>query len=120
MAESADFGERARQAYRLRRWADAFELLGAADRESALRPDDLELWVTAAYLTGRDDAGDDLSARACRECAGADPARAARHATRLAILLLLRGEAARSTPGSGLGLSLVLAVAQLHGGTFRL
>ncbi|MHA6618232.1 LuxR C-terminal-related transcriptional regulator [Pseudonocardia sp. DLS-67] len=96
MAESADFGERARQAYRLRRWAEAFELLGAADRESALRPDDLELWVTAAYLTGRDGAGDDLSARACRECAGTDPARAARHATRLAILLLLRGEAARS------------------------
>lgn len=31
-----------------------------------------------------------------------------------------RGEAARNTPGSGLGLSLVLAVAQLHGGTFGL
>jgi signal transduction histidine kinase len=31
-----------------------------------------------------------------------------------------RGESARSTPGSGLGLSLVLAVAQLHGGEFRL
>lgn len=31
-----------------------------------------------------------------------------------------RGETARSTPGSGLGLSLVLAVAQLHGGTLRL
>jgi signal transduction histidine kinase len=31
-----------------------------------------------------------------------------------------RGEAARSTPGSGLGLSLVLAVAQLHGGLLRL
>jgi signal transduction histidine kinase len=31
-----------------------------------------------------------------------------------------RGESARSTPGSGLGLSLVLAVAQLHGGTLRL
>ena len=31
-----------------------------------------------------------------------------------------RGEAARSTPGSGLGLALVLAVAQLHGGTLRL
>ena len=31
-----------------------------------------------------------------------------------------RGEAARSTPGSGLGLSLVLAVAYLHGGEFRL
>lgn len=31
-----------------------------------------------------------------------------------------RGETARNTPGSGLGLSLVLAVAQLHGGEFRL
>ena len=31
-----------------------------------------------------------------------------------------RGECARSTPGSGLGLSLVLAVAHLHGGTLRL
>jgi DNA-binding CsgD family transcriptional regulator len=96
VAGSADLRERARGAYRLREWADAFALLTAADQESPLPPDDLELWVTAAYLTGRDDTGDDLSARACRECAGADPARAARHATRLAILLLLRGEAARS------------------------
>ncbi|HUB13511.1 MAG TPA: HAMP domain-containing sensor histidine kinase [Acetobacteraceae bacterium] len=31
-----------------------------------------------------------------------------------------RGEAARSTPGSGLGLALVQAVAQLHQGTLRL
>ena len=31
-----------------------------------------------------------------------------------------RAEAARSTPGSGLGLSLVLAIAQLHGGALRL
>jgi signal transduction histidine kinase len=31
-----------------------------------------------------------------------------------------RGEAARSTPGSGLGLSLVLAVARLHNGELRL
>jgi signal transduction histidine kinase len=31
-----------------------------------------------------------------------------------------RGEAARNTPGSGLGLSLVLAVAYLHGGEFHL
>lgn len=31
-----------------------------------------------------------------------------------------RGESARSTPGAGLGLSLVQAVAQLHGGALRL
>ncbi len=31
-----------------------------------------------------------------------------------------RAEASRTTPGSGLGLSLVRAVAQLHGGTVGL
>jgi DNA-binding CsgD family transcriptional regulator len=96
VAESADLTERGRCAYRLREWASAYALLAAADRESPLEADDLELWVTAAYLTGHDDVGDDLSARACREYADGDPARAARHALRLAILLLLRGEAARS------------------------
>jgi DNA-binding CsgD family transcriptional regulator/tetratricopeptide (TPR) repeat protein len=94
--DGADLLERGRSAYRQREWANACALLSAADRESPLAPDDLELWVTASYLTGRDDTGDDLSARAYRECAGDDPARAARHAVRLGILLLLRGEAARS------------------------
>jgi hypothetical protein len=37
-----------------------------------------------------------------------------------AIERFFRGESARSTPGSGLGLSLVQAVAVLHGGTLRL
>ncbi len=37
-----------------------------------------------------------------------------------AIERFYRGEAARHTPGSGLGLTLVSAVAHLHGGTLRL
>jgi signal transduction histidine kinase len=37
-----------------------------------------------------------------------------------AVERFYRGEAARNTPGSGLGLTLVGAVAQLHGGTLRL
>ena len=37
-----------------------------------------------------------------------------------AIERFYRGDAARGTPGSGLGLALVQAVAQLHGGTLRL
>lgn len=37
-----------------------------------------------------------------------------------AVERFYRGEAARNTPGSGLGLTLVGAVAQLHGGSLRL
>ncbi len=37
-----------------------------------------------------------------------------------AVERFFRGEQARSTPGSGLGLALVQAVAQLHGGSLRL
>ena len=44
------------------------------------------------------------------------PAEERAHATER----FFRGETARSTPGSGLGLALVQAVAQLHGGDIRL
>jgi len=89
--------ERGRTAYRQRAWAEAYTLLSAADREAPLEPADLDLLVNAAYLVGRDGAGDDLSARAYREWADRDdPARAARCAFWLGLQLLLRGEEARS------------------------
>ena len=96
MDESTDLRGRGRSAYRRREWANAFELLSAADRESPLDPDDRELLVTTAYLVGRDDVGDDLSARAYRELVRNEPSRAARYAFWLGIHLLLRGEPVRS------------------------
>jgi DNA-binding CsgD family transcriptional regulator len=92
----ADLRERGRSAYRQREWTSAYELLSAADRESPLDPDDLDLLVTTAYLVGRDDVGDDLSARAYRELVRDEPTRAARHAFWLGLHLLLRGEPVRS------------------------
>jgi DNA-binding CsgD family transcriptional regulator len=94
--DGAGLRERGRSAYRQREWASAYELLSAADRESPLDPDDLELLLTTAYLVGRDDVGDDLSARAYRELLRAEPTRAARHAFWLGLHLLLRGESVRS------------------------
>ncbi len=41
-----------REAFDARRWRDACEQLTAADRETALTPDDLERLGTAAYLCG--------------------------------------------------------------------
>jgi len=46
--------ERGRRTYDRRAWKDAHELLGLADRESALRPADLERLATAAFLIGRE------------------------------------------------------------------
>jgi DNA-binding NarL/FixJ family response regulator len=88
--------ERGRESFALRAWTDAFNLLSEADRESRLEPADLELLVTAAYLSGRQEIGDDLSARGYRELvARGEAARAARCAFWLAFQLLLRGEVAR-------------------------
>jgi DNA-binding CsgD family transcriptional regulator len=92
----ADTLDAARDAYRRQAWSAAHAGLSAADRESALEPADLELLLTAAYLTGRDDEGAALSARAYRDWLDrGEPARAARVAFWLAFHLLLRGESAR-------------------------
>ena len=88
---------RAREAYRQRAWTDAYEMLFAADELSPVEPADLELLITAAYLLGRDEVGDDLSARGYRDLVDrGDATTAARCAVWLGIHLLLRGEVARS------------------------
>src|SRR5262245_5065189 len=90
--------DRGRAAFGQRAWADAFATLTAADDGKSLPPDDLDLLARSAYLIGKDDAGDDLAARAYRQWVDADaPDQAARCAVWLAIQLLLRGEMATSS-----------------------
>lgn len=47
--------ERARDAYGVRAWADAYALLRIADESEPLAPPDLALLATAAYMLGRDE-----------------------------------------------------------------
>lgn len=85
--------DRGRDAFRRRAWGEAHAELTAADRESALGPDDLERLAVAAYLVGRDD--DPIWARAHHEFARrGETARAARGAFWLGFGLLDRGELA--------------------------
>jgi DNA-binding NarL/FixJ family response regulator len=87
--------ERGRDSFRRQAWGDAFTQLSAADRETPLGLDDLELLAAAAYLAGDDAASTDAWVRAHQECVRAgDPARAVRCAFWLVIGLVLRGEAA--------------------------
>ena len=93
---TADTLDRGRASLERRAWADAFDKLSAADRETPLAPEDLELLAKAAYLVGRDADRDEVLARAHREwlrLGGAE--RAARCAFWLAFGLLNRGELAR-------------------------
>ena len=93
---TADTLDRGRESFERRAWADAFVTLSAADRETPLAPEDLELLATAAYLVGRDADREEVLARAHQEwlrLGGAE--RAARCAFWLAYGLLTRGELAR-------------------------
>lgn len=91
--------QRGRDAFARRAWRDAYRHLAAADEATPLEPEDVELLATAASLIGRDDAADELWARAHQAFLDADePADAVRCAFWLASGLMQRGEHAR---GSG-------------------
>jgi DNA-binding CsgD family transcriptional regulator len=93
---AADALDRGRESFGRRAWADACAQLSAADRESPLEAEDLERLATAAYLIGRDDAGDDAGTRAHHEfLRRGSVERAVRCAFWLAYSLLNRGEVAR-------------------------
>jgi DNA-binding NarL/FixJ family response regulator len=94
---TADTLDRGRESFGRRAWADAFDKLSAADRETPLALADLELLAAAAYLVGRDADCDEVLARAHQEwlrLGGVE--RAARCAFWLAFGLLNRGELARA------------------------
>jgi DNA-binding NarL/FixJ family response regulator len=93
---TTDTLDRGRASFERRAWADAFDKLSAADRESPLAPEDLELLAAAAFLVGRDAERDEALARAHTGWLRLDEVeRAARCAFWLAYGLLNRGELAR-------------------------
>lgn len=78
-------------------WESAYRDLSAVLADGEPSPDDLDLLATAAYLTGRDEEGFGLWARAHRACLdAADVPRAARFGIRLAQCLAFKGELARA------------------------
>lgn len=90
--------ERGRRHSEQRAWAEAFQALSAADRESPLEAEDLELLTLAAYLVGRDEEYLKTLERAynAHRDAGDDP-RAVRCAFWLGFRLAMRGEMGRAT-----------------------
>lgn len=94
---AADALDRGREAFRRRAWVDAYTQLSAADRDAALRPEELEQLATAAYLLGKDVESSDTWARAHQQFLGqGDVDRAVRCAFWLAFNLMHRGEHARA------------------------
>ena len=89
--------DRGRESFDRLAWADAYEQLSAADQLSPLEAEDLERIATAAYLSGKEDAGADLLLRAHNAFLSlGDRERAVRCAYHLAMSLFQKGEFARA------------------------
>jgi DNA-binding NarL/FixJ family response regulator len=96
MPAAADTLERGRESYGQHAWVDAVAALSAADRASALEPEDLVLLATATYLIGHDDESTALFERAHHEYLGRDDVQSAvRCAFWLAFFLLGGGQVER-------------------------
>ena len=86
---------RGRDSFDRQAWADARELLTAADRDASLQPEDLERLAIATYLIGRYAESTEISRRVYQESMkAADVGRAIRSAFWIAIEHLGRGEMA--------------------------
>jgi DNA-binding CsgD family transcriptional regulator len=98
VADGDDHLECGRKHYELRAWADAYDALSLADRETPLGADDLELFAMAAYMVGRDDEYLQTLERAHNAHMDAGQcARAVRCAFWLGFRVLMRGEMGRAT-----------------------
>ncbi|MEQ9815440.1 MAG: LuxR C-terminal-related transcriptional regulator [Azospirillaceae bacterium] len=87
-----------RKAFARQRWREAYDQLGAADRQAPLDPPDLILFATSAYLVGEDDQAIAIWTRSHHYLIDqGDVAQAARWGCWISLLLLLAGEPARST-----------------------
>jgi DNA-binding NarL/FixJ family response regulator len=93
----ADALTKGREAFERRAWAESYKLLATADDADPLGLDDLERLAASAYLVGKDERSGELWTRGHTECLrSSDVPRAARFAFWAALILLVRGEAARA------------------------
>ena len=89
--------EQGRECCEEQRWAQAYELLSAADEGAGLGPADLEALARAAYMVGRDEEFVEGLERAHHDYAElGEPNAAARCAFWAGFSLLARGEASRA------------------------
>src|SRR5918996_742334 len=94
--------ERGRDAYRRRAWGEAYARLSAADRDTALEPQDLERLAVTCTMLGRDAESAGCLARAYQGFVGRDDRdRAARVAFWLVLDLMERGDVAQASGWMG-------------------